>query len=227
MFRIYEVIMNNIVPNSNDQVDHGRDSSIHAWKHYFYKEYYNHITQSILKDYNVIHRFLSQFEREIPLSIPIIYKWETICKIIFDIIPLSDDEIFHASNTRNKSKILVSTPTRIEWENLYTYSINSCQEWEYDFETDYKIIRHNILEQMSKYFPYLDIRTLDLTNIMVTKTQNWTIYCTITDLWDNIRTFIENQKEMGNFEDIIYGKIRRKVRDTSIVRWKKNGEIVN
>jgi len=207
-----------------DEIDNWRDSIIHAWKNYFYKEYYNHITASILSDYNKIHTYLSQFEREIPIPMPIDIHDKKVQKIILNIVPLDNENIFNASNRENKWQHIISTPQYVEWENLYSYRSKLTMKEKDDDACG--AIKRNIVQTLSMYFPYLEIESFSLQNIMVTDIENGNIHCTITDLGDDIKKFVDDQKEMWVFEKIESGKIKKRRSDKVIVRYKESWELV-
>ncbi len=208
-----------------DSIDAWFDSSIHASKTYFYKSYFSHITKEILEDYSTIHSYLSQFEREFELPMPQSYKWEEVKKVIFDIISLDSKTIFEASQIEDQKKHVVSYPNYIQWENLDHY------RWYWsEYDDDNKdicfTIRDNIIQRLCIYFPYIHIENLSLSNIVVTHTKDNTLYCTITDLWDNIVPFVENLKEYDTFNNILQGNIQRRRNDRSIVRYKESWELI-
>ena len=96
-----------------DKIDEGYDSSIHAGKSYFYKSYYSHVTKKILEDYCLLHKYLSQFEREFDLPIAQEYYGKKIKKIIFDVVPLDKKHVYEAYSTDDKEKHVVSYPPQI------------------------------------------------------------------------------------------------------------------
>lgn len=205
-----------------DQIDEWFDSDIIAGKNYFYKQYFAHITKEVLSDYHTIHQYLSHFEREIKLPMAQMYNDTLIKKVIFDVVPLNDSHVTTVYNLETKKEILVSVPPHVKWENLNSYRVNA-PIWDTDICHS---IRYNIVQALSIYFPYIDISSLSFQNIMITKAENDIIYCTITDLGDNIVPFVDDQKEMWIFEKIVAGKIKKRKSDKVIVRYKDSGKLV-
>lgn len=188
------------------EYDHSADSSVLALNNKQALKVYDRLWIDQIKRYsNIQNEIAWTWVYNFNLSWEI--RWKHFDSIEIDILKL-DPKLIFWNNYYSFSVVDLITPIQTEkpLKNVHDFfdikldsdgknSEDLCKSIEYDYDDEYLtkwIINHiNVANKDS----WIIIPSLHNMNFMVRKIENWVLYVTITDIWNTIWEFLEQNKD--------------------------------
>ena len=171
------------------------------WKNNIFKKYYTEILDKVkdnptfsledIKKYHKIQNNTKLFSNEILLKQSVTLLWNKINKFIIEILKLDEENIFEASDTKTKQKVIITNPKYIEWITFNEYLKNL----EYKKTKEIKKLIIDNIDSNKLSYPinswWFMLSQISTFNIKVTKIENWNMYLIITDIASKIKEIIK------------------------------------